>query len=209
MRLKKVKGAEEYLINSEYVINLNNFSKNEQVFDNNNKVHIEIGTGKGKFLFEKAKQNKGINYIGVEKFASVLIRAVQKAEQEGISNLKFILCDAEELTEKFSNYFDKLYLNFSDPWPKSRHEKRRLTFKKYLDIYKSILTENHLIDLKTDNQQFFEYSVKSTNNYGIIIDEFTVDLHNSIFQKENIETEFEKRFSEMGFRINYMRFRLK
>ncbi len=209
MRLKKVKGAREYLENSKYYINIETIENNIKLFDNDNEHHIEIGTGKGKFLFDKAIANPNINYIGVEKFDSVLIRAVEKLEANPLPNLKFILCDAVTLQEKFENYFDKLYLNFSDPWPKKRHAKRRLTHKNFLDVYKHILKENHIIEFKTDNINFFEFSVISTNNYGIIINEISTNLHQSIYSDKNIMTEFEKRFSEKGFNINYLQFRFK
>ncbi len=207
MRLRKVKGARDYLNNSTFHINLETVTKNNQFFENNNPIHIEIGTGKGKFLFDKAISNPNINYIGVEKFDSVLLRAIEKIEENSLPNLKFILCDAFELKEKFESHFDKLYLNFSDPWPKARHAKRRLTHKNFLDIYKHILKEDHIVEFKTDNIDFFEFSVISTNNYGIIISEISTNLHESIYNDKNIMTEFEKKFSEKGFKINYIQFK--
>lgn len=201
MRLKKVKGAREKIENSKYSINLNNLEFNGKMFDNNNPVHIEIGTGKGRYIHTLAKQNPNINYIGVEMFDSVIIRAIEKVEEDDIDNIKFIRTDAFLLAEKFENYFDQIYLNFSDPWPKNRHEKRRLTCDRFLDIYKKMLKKDCFLTFKTDNTPFFEYSVQSMNNYGCRIERFSIDLHNSIYDKDNVRTEYEEKFSGYGEKI--------
>ncbi len=174
MRLKKVKGAREKIENSKFSIDLNSLQLNSKLFNNDNPIHIEIGTGKGRYIHTLAKNNPNINYIGVEMFDSVIVRAIEKVEEDNIDNIKFIRCDAFLLMEKFDKYFDQIYLNFSDPWPKSRHEKRRLTSKRFLDIYKKILKDDGLLTFKTDNTQLFEYSVVSMNNYGCKIERFSI-----------------------------------
>ncbi|MFV0499666.1 MAG: tRNA (guanosine(46)-N7)-methyltransferase TrmB [Bacilli bacterium] len=204
MRLKKVKGASEKLRSSPYCLELDKLEINEKIWDNNNQVHLEIGIGKGQFLTTLAKLNPHINYLGVEMFDSVIIRAIEKAETACLNNIKFIRCDALLLNDKFDKYFSHIYLNFSDPWPKNRHEKRRLTFKTFLDLYNKILKVNSCLTFKTDNSLLFEYSVKSVNNYGCIINKFSIDLHNSIYNKDNICTEFENKFSSLGEKIKML-----
>ncbi len=201
MRLKKVKGAREKIANSTFSIDIEKLTLNDQLFDNNNPVHIEIGIGKGRYIHTLAKLNPNINYIGVEMFDSVIVRAIEKLEEDEVPNLKFIRCDAFLLAEKFENYFDQVYLNFSDPWPKNRHEKRRLTSPGFLDIYKKILKQNCFLTFKTDNTSLFEYSVVSLNNYNCKIHRFSIDLHNSEYDKENIRTEYEDKFSGYGEKI--------
>lgn len=201
MRLKKVKGAREKIANSKFSVNIEKLNLNDQLFDNNNPVHIEIGTGKGRYIHTLAKLNPNINYIGVEMFDSVIVRAIEKLEEDEVPNLKFIRCDAFLLAEKFENYFDQVYLNFSDPWPKTRHEKRRLTSPGFLDIYKKILKQNCFLTFKTDNTSLFEYSVVSLNNYNCKVHRFSIDLHNSEYDKENIRTEYEDKFSGYGEKI--------
>ncbi len=201
MRLKKVKGAREKIENSEYSVNIEKLVFNEPLFDNNNPIHIEIGTGKGRYIHTLAKQNPDINYIGVEMFDSVIVRAIEKVEEDMLPNIKFIRCDAFILMEKFENYFDHIYLNFSDPWPKNKHEKRRLTSKRFLDIYKKILKKDCMLTFKTDNTGLFEYSVVSMNNYGCNINRFSIDLHNSEYDKDNVRTEYEEKFSSLGEKI--------
>lgn len=204
MRLKKVKNAVERVQNSSYSVNFETLGINEKIFDNNNPIHLEIGIGKGNFIITLAKNNPDINYLGVEMFDSVIIRAIEKAEEHGLNNLKFIRLDAKLLQDKFYNYFDKLYLNFSDPWPKKRHEKRRLTSKEFLKTYETILKPLAPLAFKTDNTSLFEYSVQSMNNYGCIIDEFSIDLHNSVYNEGNVQTEYEQKFSRRGEKIKYI-----
>ncbi len=201
MRLKKVKGARNKIETSTVCYEINDLSNNQSLFDNSNPVHLEIGIGKGQFLTTLAKQNPNINYVGVEMFDSVIVRALEKHEAEPLPNVKFIRADAKTLSEKFSKYFTHLYLNFSDPWPKNRHEKRRLTSPDFLKVYQTILTKDGLITFKTDNTSLFEYSVQSLNNYGMKIARFSIDLHNSCYNEDNIRTEYEEKFSKKGFAI--------
>lgn len=200
MRLKNVKGAKEILENSDYIIlDPYDYKGNyKSLFKNNNdKIEIEIGMGKGDFIINKAIQNPSINYIGIEKFDSVIVRAVQKLDKIKFDNLKLIRMDALDIDKVFSNEIDTIYLNFSDPWPKKRHELRRLTSKVFLDKFLLIFKNNPCIIQKTDNRKLFEYSLMSyvLNDYKI--DEISLDLHSDDV-KDNIETEYEKRFVSLG-----------
>ena len=198
MRLKHIKNAEEIISKSKYLVkspreNKGNWNK---VFNNDNNIEVEIGMGKGKFIIEKAIQNPNINYIGIEKYDSPLVSAVKKLEELEINNLKLICIDALGIEEVFDHEIDKIYLNFSDPWPKKKHAKRRLTSPKFLDEYKKILKLNGQLEFKTDNRGLFEYSLVSMQNYGLKFIEVYLDLHKTdIF---NIETEYEKKFSPFG-----------
>lgn len=202
MRLKNVKGAKEYVDNSNYVIhNYKDYKgKYKEVFNNDNDIEIEIGTGKGNFIIEKAKQNPNINYIGIEKYDSVLIRALEKMDEK-ITNLKFIKMDATSIEEVFDKEINKIYLNFSDPWPKERHSKRRLSSEFFLKKYDLIFKKENNIIMKTDNRKLFEYSIISFTNYGYIIDKISLDLHQDDIP--NIQTEYEKKFSDLG-QVIYM-----
>lgn len=172
-----------------------------EVFGNNRPIHIEVGTGKGQFIAGMAKQNPEVNYIGIELFESVLVNALQKAADGHIPNLKLLNVDAADLTEIFDKEeISRVYLNFSDPWPKKRHEKRRLTFKAFLAKYEEVLINGGEIHFKTDNQGLFEYSLKSISEYGLMLIYVSLDLHNSDFEG-NIMTEYEEKFSGMGQRI--------
>lgn len=201
MRLKKVKGALEIVSNSDYVIKepKKYRRKYKSLFGNNNPIHIEIGSGKGDFIINMAKTYPNINFIGIEKYDSVLCKIVNKLELENIKNLKLICMDAIEIDEVFSKEIDTLYLNFSDPWPKKRHAKRRLTSEIFLKKYDLIFENKNNIIMKTDNQALFEYSVMSFNNYGYKIGYISLDLHST--NEFNIETEYERKFSSKGFRI--------
>lgn len=201
MRLKKVKGALEIVSNSDYVIKepKKYRGKYKSLFGNNNPVHIEIGSGKGDFIINMAKAYPSINFIGIEKYDSVLCKIVNKLELENIKNLKLICMDAIEIDEVFNKEIDTLYLNFSDPWPKKRHAKRRLTSEIFLKKYDLIFENKNNIIMKTDNQALFEYSIMSLNNYGYKINYISLDLHST--NEFNIETEYERKFSSKGFRI--------
>ena len=201
MRLKKVKGALEIVSNSDYVIKepKKYRGKYKSLFGNNNPVHIEIGSGKGDFIINMAKAYPSINFIGIEKYDSVLCKIVNKLELENIKNLKLICMDAIEIDEVFNKEIDTLYLNFSDPWPKKRHAKRRLTSEIFLKKYDLIFENKNNIIMKTDNQALFEYSIMSLNNYGYKISYISLDLHST--KEFNIETEYERKFSSKGFRI--------
>lgn len=202
MRLKHVKGAEEYIASSKHVIqNFKDYKgKWNTVFENSNPIHIEIGMGKGQFLMELATRNPQINYIGVEKFSSVLIRAVQKQEELLLPNLVFIRMDATEINEVFEEKeIDRIYLNFSDPWPKDRHAKRRLPSRQFLQRFKIILKDEGQIEFKTDNKDLFAFALEEIEPGGFVLDQVTHDLHNDEKMNEgNIMTEYEERFSSLG-----------
>ena len=203
MRLKNVKGAKEIIAKgTHYIDNPYELIGNWQnVFKNNNPIYIEIGMGKGDFIIKNALQFPNINFIGIEKFDSVIVRAIQKSNELEIENLKLIRMDAERIDEVFSNEISKLYLNFSDPWPKDRHAKRRLTSPKLLSAYDKIFKNNSAnIEMKTDNIDLFNYSVTSLKENGYNITYLTNDLHKeNVF---NITTEYEEKFSKKGIKIN-------
>ena len=204
MRLRKVKGASEEIDNSLYVIKdyCNYKGKFNTIFSNNNPIYIEIGMGKGKFIIENARRYPDINFIGIEKFDSVLVRAIQSVGDEVIPNLKFIRMDAKEISNVFNKEISKIYLNFSDPWPKERHAKRRLSSKNFLVFYDNIFKNKKIIEMKTDNRLLFEYSLKSFLDYGYNLEDISLDLHNSDYPN-NILTEYEEKFSKKGQVIYY------
>lgn len=201
MRLRNIKNASERLAQNErdFVVNPKEFrGKWSSLFGNNNPIHIEIGMGKGQFLTQLALRNPDINYIGIEKFSSVLLRASEKLETMELTNVKIFNIDALLLNEIFDKgEIERIYLNFSDPWPKNAHAKRRLTSNRFLPIYETILDSNGEIHFKTDNRLLFEFSLESLNNYGLILSNISLDLHNSNFEN-NIMTEYEERFSKFG-----------
>lgn len=173
----------------------------DQVFIQKGPIHIEIGTGKGRFITEMAKANPTINYIGVELQESVIVSALDRVIEAEVPNLKLMNMNAEKLTEYLEKgEINRVYLNFSDPWPKTRHEKRRLTYKTFLASYESVLENQGEIHFKTDNQGLFEYSLKSFSEYGMLLKYVSLDLHNSDFEG-NIMTEYEEKFSNRGNRI--------
>ena len=201
MRVRKRKGAEEHLANHpQYVILEPEAAKGKwhELFGNDNPIHIEVGSGKGAFITGMAKQNPDINYIGIDIQKSVLSYALDKVLEIGVPNIKLLWVDGSELTNYFEDgEVDMMYLNFSDPWPKSRHEKRRLTYKTFLDTYKQILPENGEIHFKTDNRGLFEYSLASFSQYGMVLNKVWLDLHASDYEG-NVMTEYERKFSEKG-----------
>lgn len=199
MRLRNVKGAKEIIDNSSYIIkNPNDYRGNYQkIFKNNNPIHIEIGMGKGDFVIENAKKYPNINFIGIEKFDSVIVRAVQKLENEEIPNLKLIKIDANEIDDVFDKEISVIYLNFSDPWPKARHAKRRLSSEIFLNKYDSVFIDKNRIIMKTDNRKLFEYSIKSFTDYGYKIEDISLNLYEDDI-KNNIPTEYETRFHNRG-----------
>ena len=197
MRARKKKhGAERLAAVSEFFID-------KPVLDPNKKTFLEIGCGKGKFIIENAEKNPNINYIAVEKVSDVILLAAEKAKDRELKNIKFMICDAKGLTESFEPHsVDLIYLNFSDPWPKAGHYKRRLTYKAFLDVYRQILKEDGAIFFKTDNSGLFEFSLEQFTEDGWRLENVTYDLHNSEFAEDNIMTEYEKNFSEKGFNIH-------
>lgn len=199
MRLRNVTGAKEIIENSSYIIlNPKEYrGKYKNLFGNNNPIYIEIGMGKGDFIIENAKRNPSINFIGIEKFDSVMVRAVQKLEDTNIPNLKLIKIDALEISEVFDREISLIYLNFSDPWPKVRHAKRRLSSEIFLQKYDLIFKNKKSIVMKTDNRGLFEYSIKSFTDYGYKINDISLNLYEDDI-KNNIPTEYETRFHNRG-----------
>ena len=201
MRLRNVKDAPIKLAKNErdFIAKPQEYKGNwKSLFGNDNPIHIEIGMGKGQFLTQLALRNPDINYIGIEKFSSVLLRASEKLETIELTNVKIINVDASNLNEYFADgEINRIYLNFSDPWPKNAHAKRRLTSNRFLPIYETILATDGEIHFKTDNRLLFEFSLESLNNYGLILSNISLDLHNSDFP-DNIMTEYEEKFSKFG-----------
>ena len=204
MRLKNIKGASEKVLNGKYIINNPKDYKGKwkELFKNDNPIHIEIGMGKGKFILEHALTNPNINYIGIEMYDSVMLRAVEKTNDIELNNLYLVRIDATLIEEIFDKEIDLIYLNFSDPWPKDRHAKRRLTSPRFLSRYDSIFRGIPKIIQKTDNLPLFEYSLESLKEYGYNIGYVSYDLHND---KDNIiTTEYEDKFTNIGIKINYL-----
>jgi len=201
MRLKNVRGASDVIKASKYVIeNPNDYKGNfKELFNNDNPIHVEIGMGKGQFITGMAKAFPEINFIGIEMYDSVIVRAVQKQDELELPNLKLIKVDATGIEDIFDHEIDTLYLNFSDPWPKKRHTHRRLTSDRFLKRYDSIFKDKKVIIQKTDNRNLFEFSLKSFTDYGYKIEELSLDLHKDDYF--NVETEYEERFSGLGFPI--------
>lgn len=202
MRLRNIKGANETVAKSPVCIQSPEDFKGKwnDLFQNDHPIHIEIGMGKGQFIITLAKENPNINYIGIERYESVLIRALQKMEDEPLFNLRFICMDALLLADVFSqNEVSRIYLNFSDPWPKARHAKRRLTSKTFLERYRQFLSPLGHMEFKTDNKGLFDFSMEEIPSCGWKIDAFTLDLHHDLsMNKGNVMTEYEQKFSSMG-----------
>lgn len=203
MRLRNIPGADEKVASSPFCIqNPASLRGNwSSVFENDNPIHIEIGMGKGKFLMDMAGLHPNINYIGIERYTSVLLRAVQKMEEYPIPNVRFLCIDAATLPEIFApNEIDRIYLNFSDPWPKDRHAKRRLTSSEFLNRYDQILSQKGRIEFKTDNVDLFEFSLEELENSPVWhIDVHTHNLHEDpMLNYGNIMTEYEEKFSSKG-----------
>ncbi len=202
MRLRNVTGSREYIAESPFVIHNPEQYKGrmKEVFGNDAPIRIEIGMGKGRFLMELAAQNPHINFIGIEKYSTVLLRAIQKMEELLLPNVRFIRMDAEEICEVFDvGEVDRIYLNFSDPWPKDRHAKRRLESREFLARYDVILQKEGIIEFKTDNRALFDFAVEEVPAANWNIREITYDLHHDEGMSEgNIMTEYEEKFSSMG-----------
>ena len=203
MRLRNIPGADEVIASSPYCVqNAASLAGNWQsIFPQKQPLHIEIGMGKGQFIMGMAKAHPDINYLGIEKYTSVLLRAVQKmeAEESPIDSLRFLCFNAEDIAEIFApGEVDRIYLNFSDPWPKDRHAKRRLTSSAFLDRYDKILKKGGHIEFKTDNQDLFRYSLESIPEAGWQVTSHTFDLHHSDMAEGNVMTEYETKFSAEG-----------
>lgn len=204
MRLRNITGSREVIAESPYVV-----QEEEQplvagtwkkIFGNDNPIYVEIGMGKGRFIHTMAKEHPDINYVGIEKYSSVLLRAIQKMEQEELPNLKFLRMDAEDITKVFGpGEVDRIYLNFSDPWPKDRHAKRRLPSREFLARYDVILKKDSRLEFKTDNRELFDFAVEELEPAGWKAEVITYDLHgDEVLMEGNVMTEYEEKFSSMG-----------
>ena len=202
MRLRNVKGSREAIADSIYTIKEPSRMKGrwKEYFNNTNPIHIEVGMGKGRFICEMAKTHPDINYIGIEKYSSVLLRAIQKMEEEPLPNLLFIRMDAENIDEVFGlDEVDRIYLNFSDPWPKDRHAKRRLPSKEFLARYDRFLKKDGVLEFKTDNRGLFDFAVEELPQAGWKLVKITYDLHHDEeMMQGNVMTEYEEKFSSIG-----------
>jgi tRNA (guanine-N7-)-methyltransferase len=173
----------------------------EKKFGNENPIHVEVGTGKGQFVTRMASAYPHVNFIGIEKYESVLVTGVQRVIEEPQSNLRFLQEDVTNITDYFDEEeVDRIFINFTDPWPKVRHAKRRLTHEGFLEKYEKILNKDGEIHFKTDNQGLFEYSIESIAHYGFLLQNISLDLHKSN-NNDNIMTEYEERFANKGMRI--------
>ena len=204
MRLRNIAGSREVIAESPHVVQEAMQSRCpgrwREIFGNGQPIHIEIGMGKGKFIHTMAKEHPHINYVGIEKYSSVLLRAIQKMEQEELPNLKFLRMDAEDITQVFDpGEVERIYLNFSDPWPKDRHAKRRLPSREFLARYEVILMPGGRLEFKTDNRELFEFAVGELEPAGWSAEVITYDLHrDKILMQGNVMTEYEEKFSGMG-----------
>ncbi|MCL1946277.1 MAG: tRNA (guanosine(46)-N7)-methyltransferase TrmB [Chitinivibrionia bacterium] len=175
----------------------------KKIFENKNKIHIEIGSGRGNFIINSAKQNPNINYIGIEKFDSVLLRALEKVADMDVENLRFLRFDATQILDIFDvAEIEKIYLNFSDPWDKNAYKNRRLTHRIFLKKYEKILKNGGALQFKTDNRELFEFSIKEFNNFGLRINEINLNLHENE-PSWNIRTEYEEKFAGFGKNIYF------
>lgn len=202
MRLRNVTGSREMIADNEFVIHEPEKMKGKwrEFFGNDNPIYVEIGMGKGRFIMTLASQNPDINYIGIEKYSTVLLRALQKMEVEPLPNVRFIRMDAEEIVDVFDKEeVDKIYLNFSDPWPKDRHAKRRLPSQAFLARYDVILKKEGKVEFKTDNRDLFDFAEEQLEGTKWKKDAVTYDLHNNAeMMIGNVMTEYEEKFSSMG-----------
>ena len=203
MRLRNIAGSREVIAESKYTVKDPEQKKGlwkKEIFGNDNEIHIEIGMGKGRFIMDMAALHPNINYVGIEKYSSVLLRAIQKQEELQLPNVIFIRMDAEDITEVFDDSeVGKIYLNFSDPWPKDRHAKRRLPSREFLKRYDKILKADGVVEFKTDNEGLFTFAREEVEPAGWNIDAITYDLHNDeVMNEGNVMTEYEEKFSSLG-----------
>lgn len=202
LRLKIVKNANTIISESRYVVfNPENFKgKWAELFKNNNPINVEIGMGKGDFIINMAKRYPKVNFVGIEMYDSVIVRAVQKLGEENLSNLLLIRMDAGDIDKVFAQEISVIYLNFSDPWPKERHAKRRLTSHLFLKKYDRVFKDEKIIFQKTDNLKLFSYSIESLSTYGYVIKNVSLNLHEEDLD-DNVMTEYEARFKLKGVKI--------
>ncbi len=210
MRMRRKKNGAARLAACEEFIFPPDIKDPAEAFGNADPVHLEIGCGKGDFVCGMAEANPDVNFIAIERISDVLMLAAEKAKTKGLKNVKLAVMNAAVLNEKFApKSISRIYLNFSDPWPKKGYAKRRLTYRAFLDIYKQILTEDGSIFLKTDDENLFDFSIEELTLSGFEITDMTRDLHASEYAKDNIMTEYERNFTEMGKKINMLRAYLK
>jgi len=203
MRLRKIKGAADFIASQPHIVVPSPEAQKgrwHEVFAKQQPLSIEVGMGKGNFIIGMARMHPDQNFIGIEKFDSVMVRAVEKVlEQEPLPNLKLLMVDAENLPEIFEpGEVAHIYLNFSDPWPKPRHAKRRLTHEAYLSRYRHIMDRSGTLAFKTDNRLLFEYSLVSLTDFGMQLMDVALDLHAREGLEWNVQTEYEQRFSALG-----------
>lgn len=202
MRLRNISGSREVIADSRYVIHEPQKYKGnwKEIFGNDHPMRIEIGMGKGRFIMDLARMNPDINYVGIEKYSSVLLRGIQKMEIDPLPNLYFIRMEAEEIVDVFGKReVERIYLNFSDPWPKDRHAKRRLPSREFLHRYDEILVQNGVIEFKTDNHDLFQFALGELEPAGWRLEQVTEDLHHDEeMMTGNVMTEYEEKFSAMG-----------
>jgi tRNA (guanine-N7-)-methyltransferase len=206
MRLRNIPGSGERILQDRYTIQTDGEDGRDysgrwasHFFKNEHPIHIEVGMGKGKFILEMARQNPDINYIGIEKYSSVLVRALEQRGELGWDNLLFLRMDAEEIDQFFApGEVEKIYLNFSDPWPKDRHAKRRLTSAQFLARYDKFLAPEGVIQFKTDNRPLFDFSLDEIKENGWILDQCSFDLHANGPAPDNVMTEYEEKFYRQG-----------
>jgi tRNA (guanine-N7-)-methyltransferase len=204
MRLRNITGSREVIAGSPFVVPEDELfhcpGTWKDIFQNDHPIRIEIGMGKGRFIHTMAKEHPEVNYVGIEKYSSVLLRAIQKMEEDELPNLKFIRMDAEDIAKVFApGEVDRIYLNFSDPWPKDRHAKRRLPSREFLARYDVILKKDGLLEFKTDNRALFDFAVEELEPAGWHAEVVTYDLHRDAKLMEgNVMTEYEEKFSAMG-----------
>lgn len=201
MRLRHIPGAEQRIEENPHVVHGAKEKKGtwQQIFGNDHPIRIEVGMGKGQFILEQASRNPDVNFVGIEKYSTVLLKAIRKREQMELSNIYFLCEDARELAEIFGpGEVERIYLNFSDPWPKDRHARRRLTSPPFMAVYDQILQKDGRVEFKTDNQDLFSYSLEAIPEAGWRITEYTRDLHHSEMAEGNVMTEYEAKFSAQG-----------
>ncbi len=210
MRMRRKKNGAARLAACEEFIFPPDIKDPAEAFGNADPVHLEIGCGKGDFVCGMAEANPDVNFIAIERISDVLMLAAEKAKTKDLKNVKLAVMNAAVLNEKFApGSISRIYLNFSDPWPKKGYAKRRLTYRAFLDIYKQILTDDGSIFLKTDDENLFDFSIEELTLSGFEITDMTRDLHASEYAKDNIMTEYERNFTEMGKKINMLRAYLK
>lgn len=202
MRLRNIPGSQDIIDRSPFVIKEAEKTKGSwnALFGNDHPIHIEVGMGKGRFLMTLAARNPRINFIGIERYTSVLLRALQKMEKEPVPNLVFLCMDARQLEEVFNEgEVSKIYLNFSDPWPKDRHARRRLPSREFLARYDKILKKEGRLEFKTDNRKLFDFAVEELEPAGWKAEKITYDLHSDQeMMQGNVMTEYEEKFSCAG-----------